>query len=214
MSLWLQPSVSRFSGVERPYPIKIWRVLRMILERSTGLIHPASFIASPNCDPRPAATGIDLLVVHCISLPPGEYVGRYIERFFCNELDPAGHAYFGEICELKVSAHFLVRRSGDLIQFVPTHLRAWHAGQSRYGDRDKVNDFSIGIELEGTEETPFTDAQYDTLIDLSITLISAYPEIDSSSVVGHSDIAPGRKTDPGVCFDWKRFRNGLAPAVD
>lgn len=184
----------------------------MILDKSTGLIRNATFIASPNCDGRPEGVAVDVLVVHCISLPPGKYDGAYIERFFCNEPDPVVHSYFAEICGLKVSAHFLIRRNGKLIQFVPTHLRAWHAGQSCFGERDKVNDFSIGIELEGTDDTPYTDEQYDALVDLSAALMSAHPGIGLSNVVGHSDIAPGRKTDPGACFDWTRFRSGLKQA--
>lgn len=185
----------------------------MILDSSTGLIHPALFVASPNCDERPGDVAVDLLVIHCISLPPGDYGGQYVEQFFCNQLDPAVHPYFEEICGLQVSAHFLIRRTGELLQFVPTHLRAWHAGQSRFGDRDKVNDFSIGIELEGTDDTAFTDLQYDVLTNLSVTLMSAIPGIPLSNVVGHSDIAPGRKTDPGESFDWARYRNDLEQQV-
>ncbi len=184
----------------------------MKLDRSTGLFEPAAFVASPNSDARPEGVEIDLLVVHCISLPPGEYGGDFIEHLFCNELDPAYHSYFREICELKVSSHFLIHRAGEITQFVPTHLRAWHAGPSRFGDRCDVNDFSIGIELEGTADTPFTDSQYDTLIGLADELISAYPGIELSNVVGHSDIAPGRKMDPGVCFDWQRVKHGLKQA--
>lgn len=181
----------------------------MILDSSTGLVHPASFVASPNCDERPGGVTVDLLVIHCISLPPGKFDGRFIEQFFCNELNPATHSYFSEICGLRVSAHFLIRRTGDLLQFVPTHMRAWHAGQSRFGDREKVNDFSIGIELEGTDDSAFTDSQYDVLAGLSAALMSVFPGIPLSNVVGHSDIAPGRKTDPGECFDWARYRNDL-----
>ena len=169
---------------------------------------PATQVPSPNFDEREGA-GVELIVIHCISLPPGDYGSQYIEQFFCNELDPTAHSYFAEICGLQVSAHFLIRRAGELLQFVPTHLRAWHAGRSRFGDRDKVNDFSIGIELEGTDDTAFTDLQYDALTDLSATLMSAIPGIPLSNVVGHSDIAPGRKTDPGGCFDWLRYRDDL-----
>ena len=181
----------------------------MKLDRSSGLVHPAHYVASPNCDPRPAGTDIDVLVVHCISLPPGQYGGSYIEQLFCNALDPTEHEYFEQICHLTVSAHFLIRRDGALIQFVPTYLRAWHAGESTYQDRANVNDFSLGVELEGTDDTAFTDAQYDVLGGLTSALIMAYPALSESRLVGHSDIAPDRKTDPGEYFDWERYRRLL-----
>lgn len=177
----------------------------MKLDRSSGLVHPADHVASPNCDQRPAGAEIDVLVVHCISLPPGRYGGSYIEQLFCNSLDPAQHEYFAQICHLTVSAHFLVRRDGALIQFVPTHLRAWHAGECAYRDRKNVNDFSLGVELEGTDDTAFTDVQYGVLGELTGVLMRAYPALSTSGLVGHSDIAPGRKTDPGEYFDWERY---------
>ena len=163
------------------------------------------FIASPNCDARPAGVAIDVLVVHCISLPPGEYGGPFVEQLICNCLNPNDHAYFSKIDHMRVSAHFFIRRTGSVTQFVPTNLRAWHAGQSCFGDRSNVNDFSIGIELEGTDDTAFTDVQYESLAQLSRILMAAYPGILRSNLVAHSDIAPGRKTDPGVCFDWDRY---------
>lgn len=178
----------------------------MILNEKTGLVSPARFVASPNRDARPAGAAIEIVVVHCISLPPGEYGGPHIEQFFCNCLDPDHHEYFAAIRHLRVSSHFLVRRRGELVQYVPTHLRAWHAGESRYEGRSKVNDFSVGIELEGTDDSPFTDAQYAALIELTQALMAVYPGLGASNLVGHSDIATGRKTDPGRCFDWHRYR--------
>ena len=179
------------------------------LDPSTGLVRPLEFIASPNCDARPAGVVIDVLVVHCISLPPGEYGGPFVEQLVCNRLNPDDHACFSEICHMRVSAHFFIRRTGNVTQFVPTSLRAWHAGQSCFGDRSNVNDFSIGIELEGTDDTVFTDVQYESLVQLSRILMAAYPDILRSNLVAHSDIAPGRKTDPGVCFDWDRYLQGI-----
>jgi len=167
------------------------------------------FIASPNCDARPAGVVVDVLVIHCISLPPGEFGGPFIEQLVCNRLNPNDHAYFAKISQLRVSAHFLIRRTGSLVQFVPTGSRAWHAGRSCFGDRSNVNDFSIGIELEGTDDTVFTDAQYELLMQLSRILMATYPDIVQSNIVTHSDIAPGRKSDPGVCFDWHRYLEGI-----
>lgn len=168
---------------------------------------PCRYVESPNQDDRPGDEEPTLLVVHSISLPPGEYGGDAIERFFTNCLDPAAHPYFREICGLKVSSHFLVRRDGGLIQFVPTQKRAWHAGVSRWRGRERCNDFSIGVELEGRDDAPFADAQYETLVDLIVTLRSRHPLRD---IAAHSDIAPGRKTDPGPGFDWPRLLAALA----
>lgn len=181
----------------------------MKLDLKTGMVTTARYVASPNCDARPENVPVDVLVVHSISLPPGRFGGPFIENLFCNCLDPSQHEYFSEICHLKVSAHFLIRRKGGLLQFVPTHLRAWHAGESRFNNRTNVNDFSVGVELEGTDDKPFTDAQYDKLIELTQALMSAYPGIRTSTLVAHSDIAPGRKTDPGQCFDWNRYLQAL-----
>lgn len=171
-----------------------------------GVVSGIAFVESPNCDERPAGVAVELLVIHAISLPPGEYGGTDIEDFFTNRLDLAGHPYFAEISELRVSAHFLVRRSGACVQFVPCAKRAWHAGASTWRGRARCNDFSIGIELEGTDDTPFEAAQYAALGRLTRLLFDAYPLQD---IAGHSDIAPGRKTDPGPFFDWDRYRRLL-----
>ena len=166
-----------------------------------GLLAGARYVASPNCDERPPGCDITLLVVHSISLPPGEYGGDGIERLFTNRLDPQAHPYFAEIFSQKVSAHFLVRRNGEVVQFVPVQRRAWHAGASCWRGRSACNDFSIGIELEGTEESAFADAQYQSLSVLIRSLRSSLPLKD---LAAHSDVAPGRKTDPGAHFDWAR----------
>jgi len=170
---------------------------------------PCRYVESPNQDERPGGEEPTLLVVHSISLPPGEYGGDAIEQFFTNRLDPAGHPYFQEICALKVSSHFLVRRDGALVQFVPTERRAWHAGVSRWRGRERCNDFSIGVELEGLDDGPFADAQYEALIRLVTALRARHPLRD---IAAHSDIAPGRKTDPGPFFDWPRLLAGVAGA--
>lgn len=172
----------------------------------SGLVDEAFYTASPNCDARPPDTAIELLVIHNISLPPGVFGGTAVSDLFLNRLDPAGHPYFATIAGLQVSTHFFIRRDGDLLQFVPCALRAWHAGQSLWCGRERCNDFSIGIELEGADDLPFTDAQYDRLGELARILHARYPIAAS---VGHSDIAPGRKTDPGPHFDWQRYRAGL-----
>lgn len=167
-----------------------------------GWLETACRIESPNHDARPDGALVDLVVVHAISLPPGEFGGEAITRLFTNRLDPAGHPYFAAIAALRVSAHFLIRRDGDLIQYVSCARRAWHAGESAWNGRTRCNDFSIGIELEGCDEQAFTDAQYLRLGSLLGALRERYPIAD---VVGHSDIAPGRKTDPGPRFDWSRL---------
>jgi AmpD protein len=159
-------------------------------------------VESPNCDERPPNTPITLVVLHSISLPPGEYGGDAIERLFTNRLDPAAHPYFKEVFELKVSSHFLVRRDGELVQFVPVERRAWHAGASSWRGRSRCNDFSVGVELEGSEDDLFTDPQYSALASLLKQLRTTLPLRD---VAAHSDVAPGRKTDPGARFDWARL---------
>jgi AmpD protein len=164
-------------------------------------------VDSPNCDERPPDTEISLVVLHCISLPPGEYGGDAIERLFTNRLDPAAHPYFRDIAGLKVSSHYLIRRDGKVVQFVPAERRAWHAGASWWRGRGACNDFSVGIELEGTEHEPFTDSQYAALSALIQDLQSRFPIRD---VAAHSDVAPGRKTDPGAHFDWARLLASLA----
>jgi AmpD protein len=166
------------------------------------------FTASPNCDARPADIAIELLVIHNISLPPGVFGGAAVIDLFMNRLDPQAHPYYAEIAALRVSAHFFIRRDGALLQFVPCAMRAWHAGESSWCGRARCNDFSIGIELEGTDDTAFTDAQYRRLEDLSRLLLAHYPIAAS---VGHADIAPGRKTDPGPHFDWARYRAAVPP---
>jgi AmpD protein len=170
-----------------------------------GLLSGCEYIPSPNCDDRPAGA-IELLVIHNISLPPGEFGGDAVQRLFTNTLDPAAHPYYCEIAGLKVSAHFFVRREGHIIQFVSCLQRAWHAGESCWQGALRCNDFSLGIELEGTDELPYTDAQYDALDHLTRALRAAYP---IRGIAGHSDIAPQRKTDPGPSFDWVRFLAGL-----
>jgi len=164
-------------------------------------------VDSPNCDERPAGVEVSLVILHSISLPPGEYGGDSIERLFTNCLDPQAHPYFQEIRGLKVSSHFLIRREGEVVQFVPVERRAWHAGASAWRGRSRCNDFSIGIELEGTEDDAFTDAQYRALTSLLKELRTRLPLRD---VAAHSDVAPGRKTDPGARFDWARLLAGLA----
>jgi len=181
----------------------------MSIDLQTGLLAEARFVPSQNFDERPDNTSIDLLVIHNISLPPNEFGGPFIEQLFTNCLDPEAHPYFRDICHLQVASHLLIRRNGEIIQFVPFHKRAWHAGESCFEDRQRCNDFSIGIELEGADDIPFEDIQYEQLIKVSQAILSTYNKIKSDNIVGHSDIAPGRKTDPGPAFDWNRFRAGL-----
>jgi AmpD protein len=170
---------------------------------TAGLLKGARLIPSPNCDERPAGCAVELVIIHHISLPPGKFGGPGILEFFTNRLNPATHPYYATIAGMKVSAHFVVRRDGELIQFVPCGRRAWHAGESSWKGRNRCNDFSIGIELEGTDQAPFTDAQYGRLAALTGALQARYPIRD---IVGHSDVAPGRKGDPGPRFDWARYR--------
>jgi N-acetyl-anhydromuramoyl-L-alanine amidase len=172
-----------------------------------GRMSGCRYVESPNHDERPRGEPVTLLVVHSISLPPGEYGGDSIERFFTNCLDSAAHPYFHEIHALKVSSHFLIRRDGQLVQFVPTTRRAWHAGASTWRGRSRCNDFSIGVELEGVDDAPFADVQYEVLVELIGALRARHPLRDFAA---HSDIAPGRKTDPGTGFDWARLQAALA----
>lgn len=164
---------------------------------------------SPNADERPPGAAATLLVVHNISLPPGEFGGPHVERLFANRLDCDAHPYFDGLRGLRVSAHFFIRRNGELIQFVSADARAWHAGLSSFAGRERCNDFSIGVELEGADDRPFADAQYEALARLTAALRTRYPLTD---VAGHEHIAPGRKTDPGPCFDWARFRAAASAA--
>ena len=167
-----------------------------------GRLAEARYVPSPNHDERPPGESIHLLVIHAISLPPGEFGGPGVEQLFTNRLDPSEHAYYREIEGLRVSAHFFVRRNGELIQFVPCARRAWHAGVSSWAGRDRCNDFSLGVELEGCDEQAFEPIQYQTLSKLIAALRHRYPIRD---IVGHADISPGRKTDPGPRFDWSRI---------
>jgi N-acetyl-anhydromuramoyl-L-alanine amidase len=160
-------------------------------------------IASPNYDHRPPGSTIDLLVIHNISLPPDKFGGPGIAKFFTNQLDTGAHPYYAQLQDVKVSSHFLIRRDGEIVQFVPCRQRAWHAGASSWQGRSRCNDFSIGIELEGSDYVPFTDRQYAALARLTRRLQRVYP---IRSIAGHADIAPGRKTDPGPYFDWPRYR--------
>jgi AmpD protein len=164
---------------------------------------------SPNCDKRPDGVAVDLLVIHNISLPPNEFGGPWIEALFQNRLDPMAHPYFADIARVRVSAHLLIRRDGELIQFVDLRRRAWHAGRSCFNGRDACNDYSIGIELEGADHIPFSDAQYARLGRVTGQLMQRFPAITAERITGHSDIAPGRKTDPGPAFDWARYLDCL-----
>nr|WP_223296693.1 1,6-anhydro-N-acetylmuramyl-L-alanine amidase AmpD [Thiorhodovibrio frisius] len=176
---------------------------------SRGWLTAARPCPSPNHNERPPGMPVDLLVIHNISLPPGDFGGPGIAQLFLNQLDPAQHPFFATIADLRVSAHLLIRRDGELIQFVDLRARAWHAGASAFGGRADCNDFSIGIELEGTDETPFTDAQYARLIGVTEVILRGFPGIGPGRVVGHEHIAPGRKTDPGPCFDWARYLDSV-----
>lgn len=162
-------------------------------------------VDSPNCDDRPAGCDVSLVVIHGISLPPGEYGGPFIDQLFTNTLDANAHPYFAGVCNLHVSSHLVVDRHGRVTQFVPLRRRAWHAGRSCFEGREACNDFSVGIELEGCDEDPYVDVQYDVAATLVAELRRAWPDITPGRVVRHSDIAPGRKTDPGPAFDWVRF---------
>jgi len=176
---------------------------------AAGLIRPARFVPSPNRDARPEGAAPELLVVHGISLPPGRFGGGDVEALFTNTLDWDAHPYFDEIRGLEVSSHLLIRRDGALIQFVPFAERAWHCGASVFRGRPRCNDFSVGIELEGDDDTPYDDRQYDVLAPVIAALREAYPGITNRRIAAHSDIAPGRKTDPGPAFDWLRLYDAL-----
>ena len=170
----------------------------------------ADFVPSPNHSDRPQGVAIELLIIHNISLPPGEFGGDYVDQLFCNSLDCEAHSYFQQLRELRVSAHLLIDRAGRVRQYVPFDKQAWHAGESSFAGRQRCNEFSIGIELEGTDDQPFTDQQYSSLEVVTKILMAAYPGIHRDHIVGHSDVAPGRKTDPGPCFDWSRYKLGLS----
>lgn len=174
------------------------------------LIQGIPFQPSPFADARPAGARPELIVVHGISLPPGEYGGPYVTDLFMGRLDPRRHPYFAEIHGTEVSAHLFIRRDGGMIQFVPFDRRAWHAGKSTWCGRERCNDFSIGIELEGADDVPYEPAQYETLAAAIVTLRRAYPSLADDAIAGHCDIAPGRKTDPGPSFDWAFLRQRVA----
>jgi AmpD protein len=184
----------------------------MRIDPETGLLEGARQVPSPNQDARPEGVEPELVVVHGISLPPGELGGPWIDHLFTNRLDPEAHPYFREIADLRVAAHVLIRRDGELVQYVPFHRRAWHAGVSRWRGREVVNDFSVGVELEGTDDSPYEPVQYRRLADLVRALAAAYPGITPDRLAGHSEIAPDRKTDPGPAFDWGRLRELLGKA--
>lgn len=177
----------------------------MRVDPASGLLPEADYRPSPNQDERPHPADVELIVIHNISLPPGEFGGPWIDALFTNRLDPEAHPYFRDIAGLEVSAHLLVRRDGELVQYVPFHRRAWHAGRSVYRGRERCNDFSIGIELEGVDERPYAFVQYARLAAVIRALLAAYPTLSRRRIVGHADIAPGRKTDPGPAFDWAQL---------
>ncbi|MGQ0510044.1 MAG: 1,6-anhydro-N-acetylmuramyl-L-alanine amidase AmpD [Betaproteobacteria bacterium] len=178
--------------------------------QAEGWIAGARQVLSPNCDDRPPRVAVSLAVLHAISLPRGEYGGDAIERLFTNRLDPAAHPSFAGLAGIKVSSHFLIRRDGGLVQFVPLHLRAWHAGVSRWRGRERCNDFSVGIELEGVDDGAFAPVQIGRLAALVATLAALLP---LRAIAGHSDVAPGRKTDPGSGFPWARLLAALSDAA-
>ncbi len=177
----------------------------MKIQKDPGLLLEARQLATPNQDKRPPNTSIDLIVIHGISLPPGEFGGPWIDALFSNTLDPQIHPYFREIANLRVSSHLLIRRDGEIVQYVPFQKRAWHAGRSCFAGRECCNDFAIGIELEGTDTLAYTDEQYRCVSQVIMALMQTYPAITKNRIVGHEHIAPGRKTDPGSAFDWDRF---------
>lgn len=174
-----------------------------------GWLNPVRKVRSPHFDLRPDPRDISLLVIHYISLPPEQFGGDFIDRFFQGTLDPTAHPYFAEIQDLRVSAHCLINREGEVTQYVNFHDRAWHAGLSCFEGREKCNDFAIGIELEGSDNQPFSEAQYRTLQHLTRLIMQTYPQITKERIVGHCDISPGRKIDPGKYFDWARYLEGL-----
>lgn len=181
----------------------------MIIDRQSGWLDAAEMLSSPNCDERPDEKDISGIVIHNISLPPGQFGGGWIADLFLNQIDQKAHPYFAEIAPLRVSSHLLIRRDGLIQQFVPFHKRAWHAGVSCWEGRERCNDFTIGIEMEGDDETPFTEDQYQQLATVSKALFAAYPLLSKERITGHEHIAPGRKTDPGPYFDWVYFKQLL-----
>jgi N-acetyl-anhydromuramoyl-L-alanine amidase len=185
-------------------------IMPQTVNPQTGLVEPVQFRPSPFFDARPVDTLIDMIVIHGISLPPGEFGGNDIEAFFCGKLNTSRHPFYASIAHLNVSAHLLIKRCGEMVQFVPFHARAWHAGESSFYGRTRCNDFSIGIELEGTDTIRYEQQQYDQLGKTIRLLMQAYPTIAHNRIVGHAEIAPGRKTDPGPVFDWEYLKGKLA----
>ena len=181
----------------------------MEIDRDSGLLRGVRYVPSPHQDDRPEGPDVDLVVVHGISLPPGDFGGPWIERLFLGRLPTEEHPYFATIRELRVSTHVLIRRSGALVQYVPFHRRAWHAGTSSWEGRQRCNDYSVGVELEGTDDLPYEGAQYRALAGAIAALAAVRPAITPDRLVGHSDVAPKRKTDPGRLFDWARLRELL-----
>ena len=182
----------------------------LIVNPQSGLLEPVIYRPSPHCDERPSEAVVDMVVIHGISLPPGEFGTRAVEEFFCGKLDISQHPDYSSIAHLRVSAHLFIKRSGEIIQFVPFMKRAWHAGESYFQGKNRCNDFSIGIELEGTDHHPYEQAQYEQLARIIKLLVRTYPAIKGDRIVGHEDIAPGRKTDPGPAFDWVNLKGKLA----
>jgi AmpD protein len=182
----------------------------LAIEPATGLLVGVRQVFSPHCDTRPKDVAPVLIVVHGVSLPAGEFGGPWIDHLFAGDLPPDAHPSFRDTAALRVSAHAVIRRDGSITQYVPFGMRAWHAGRSQYQGRSDCNDFSVGIELEGTDETPYTEPQYESLAALVRALLAIYPTLSAERIAGHSDIAPGRKTDPGPAFDWPRFRATLS----
>jgi AmpD protein len=179
---------------------------RLFVNSTSGILSGAHQLCSPHCDARPDGIDTDLIVIHAISLPPSQYGDCFIDDLFCGKLDKTAHSYFGEIAHLRVSSHLLIKRDGSITQYVPFHCRAWHAGKSSYAGRESCNDFSIGIELEGCDEDVFEKIQYQSLNSVISALCDAYPSLSWDRITGHSDIAPGRKTDPGPGFDWSQVK--------
>jgi len=179
------------------------------MEINNHWLRPAKIINTPNCDNREDENDISLIVIHCISLPEGKFNTPYIEQLFTNQLQAQSDPSFAEICQLQVSSHIVIHRDGMVSQYVPFNKRAWHAGLSEYQGRTKCNDFSIGIELEGTDCSSYTDPQYSQLSTLIKCLMKTYPKLSIENITGHSDIAPQRKTDPGKCFDWYRLKTEI-----
>jgi AmpD protein len=184
----------------------------MSISSPFGWLSDVRRLSSPNCDPRPSGSEPELIVIHGISLPPGRYGGPWIDRLFTNTLPAEADPYFSTIQDLRVSSHVLISRDGTVTQYVPFSLRAWHAGPSNWCGREACNDYSIGIELEGTDDEPYDDRQYPVLAALITSLQQAYPTLAPGAIAGHSDIAPGRKTDPGPAFDWHRLERWVSAA--